>query len=127
MKTKLAIILSIVALILILVYGADILLPRYLGEELLHLDMKSRGLLIGTPAAILPIISFFLTRKEKSKTLGLLILSSGILIMSGSLAAATSVNQSISDLESFTQNILLFVPAVGLGMYIAILGVSKLN
>ncbi|MFY9299623.1 MAG: hypothetical protein WAO91_00330 [Candidatus Nitrosotenuis sp.] len=99
----------------------------YFKEGFLPLGTRLRGILIGVPAAILPITAFFLTRKIKSRFVGLLNFAIGTLMMGGALASATLVDQSTSDLESFTQNIAAFLPVVGLGMFIVILGISKLN
>ncbi len=127
MKLKIAKIITVAALILILLYGGDIIFSVYFGKTLLPLDIKARGIFIGTPAAVLPIVAFFLSRKLKSRLVGLLILMTGILMMSGALAAAQLIDQTISNLESFAKNIASFLPVVGLGMFIVILGISKLN
>lgn len=127
MRVKIAKGMAIAALVLVLVYGGDIIFSIYSEKTFLPMDSKARGIFIGTPAAVLPIIAFFLLRKIKSRLVGLLNFVTGILMMSGALAAATLVDQSISDLESFAQNIVSFLPVVGLGMFIVILGISKLN
>lgn len=119
--------MAITALILILLYGGDIIFSVYFDKTFLPLDTTARGIFIGTPAAVLPIIAFFLSRKTKSRLIGLSIFITGILMMSGALAAAQLIDQTISNLESFTQNIASFLPVVGLGMFIVILGISKLN
>ena len=127
MRARIAKGMAVAALILILVYGGDILLSIYFGKSFLPLNAKTRGIIIGTPAVVLPIMSFFLAGKAKSRLLGLLILITGILMMGGSLAATIFGNQSISDLESFGKNIASFLSIVVLGMFIVILGISKLN
>lgn len=119
--------IALVALILILVYGFDILFTIYFEKTFLPFDTQIRGIIIGIPAAVLPILAFFLSRKIKSNLIGVLVLSTGIIMMSGSLAAATFIDQGVSDLESFGKNIASLLPVVGLGMFIIILGISKLN
>lgn len=119
--------IALVALILILVYGFDILFTIYFEKTFLPFDAQIRGIIIGIPAAVLPILAFFLSRKIKSNLIGVLVFSTGIIMMSGSLAAATFIDQSVSDLESFGKNIASLLPVVGLGMFIIILGISKLN
>lgn len=119
--------IALVALILILVYGFDILFTIYFEKTFLPFDAQIRGIAIGIPAAVLPILAFFLSRKIKSNLIGVLVFSTGIIMMSGSLAAATFIDQSVSDLESFGKNIASLLPVVGLGMFIIILGISKLN
>lgn len=127
MRVRIAKGMAIAALILVLVYGGDIIFSVYSEKTLLPMDSKARGIFIGTPAAVLPITAFFLIRKIKSRLIGLLNFVTGILMMSGALAAAILIDQSISNLESFAQNIAVFLPVVGLGMFIVILGISKLN
>lgn len=119
--------IALVALILILVYGFDILFTIYFEKTFLPFDAQIRGIIIGIPAAVLPILAFFLSRKIKSNLIGVLVFSTGIIMMSGSLAAATFIDQGVSDLESFGKNIVSLLPVVGLGMFIIILGISKLN
>ncbi|MBI5378421.1 MAG: hypothetical protein HZA82_07350 [Thaumarchaeota archaeon] len=119
--------IAFVALILILVYGFDILFTIYFEKTFLPFDTQIRGIIIGIPAAVLPILAFFLSRKIKSNLIGVLVFSTGIIMMSGSLAAATFIDQGVSDLESFGKNIASLLPVVGLGMFIIILGISKLN
>lgn len=119
--------IALVALILILVYGFDILFTIYFEKTFLPFDAQIRGIIIGIPAAVLPILAFFLSRKIKSNLIGVLVFSTGIIMMSGSLAAATFIDQGVSDLESFGKNIASLLPVVGLGMFIIILGISKLN
>lgn len=119
--------IALVALILILVYGFDILFTIYFEKTFLPFDAQIRGIVIGIPAAVLPILAFFLSRKIKSNLIGVLVFSTGIIMMSGSLAAATFIDQGVSDLESFGKNIASLLPVVGLGMFIIILGISKLN
>lgn len=119
--------IALVALILILVYGFDILFTIYFEKTFLPFDTQIRGIIIGIPAAVLPILAFFLSRKIKSNLIGVLVFSTGIIMMSGSLAAATFIDQGVSDLESFGKNIASLLPVVGLGMFIIILGISKLN
>lgn len=119
--------MALVALILILAYVVDVLVSIYFGKSFLPLDVKIRGIVVGVPTAVLPIMAFFLSRKTKSRFLGLLTLITGILMMGGSLATTMSGDQSISDLESFGKSIALFLPVLVLGMFVVILGISKLN
>lgn len=119
--------MAFAAIILILVYVGNVLFSIYFGKSFLPLDVKTLGIIVGVSAAILPIMAFFLARKTKSRFLGLLILITGILMMGGSLATTTSSDQSISDLESFGKHIAAFLPVMVLGMFIVILGISKLN
>ncbi len=85
MALKAAIILTGISILLLVLYGADVAVSMSNEEHegFLPLDDKTRGMGLGTPAIILPIIAFFITLKEKSKGLGGLIIISGILILMG--------------------------------------------
>ncbi|HSD05133.1 MAG TPA: hypothetical protein VLB45_05205, partial [Nitrosopumilaceae archaeon] len=53
------------------------------------LDHKIRGIGLGGPAMILPIIGFFISSKEQSKILAIMLIVSGILILIGGAAFLT--------------------------------------
>ena len=53
------------------------------GEGFIPFDHQTRGMGLGLPALILPIIAFFISRKESSKGLGIMIIVAGILIIMG--------------------------------------------
>lgn len=119
--------MAIAALVLIFVYVADIMYSIYFEKTFLPIDPKVKGILISTPAAVLQIITFFSSRKMKSRLVGVFIFATGIMMMSGVLVTATLVDQNVSDLTSFLQKMVSFLPIVGLGMFIVILGLSKLS
>ncbi len=83
--------------------------PR--GKGILKLEPLLRQLLLGLPALVLPFISYGLTRNKKSSFIGILMISIGILIISGIL-----FNQdSIFDYNAFTyQNIVIIVIAIAI-------------
>ena len=83
MPLTVSIVLTVIAIVLLVLYGADVAMSNADHEGFLPLDDKTRGMGLGTPAIILPIIAFFITLKEKSKGLGGLIIISGILILMG--------------------------------------------
>ena len=60
--------------------------PDKQGDGLLPLDDMQRGIGLGVPAIILPIIAFFISLKEPSKGLGGMIIISGALILAGGIA-----------------------------------------
>ena len=71
-------------------YGADV--AASMGGDggksdgFLPLDDMQRGMGLGGPAIILPIIAFFISLRESSKGLGGMIIISGVLILIGGLA-----------------------------------------
>ena len=85
MALSVALIITGVAIALLVIYGADIVLGYSSdnGEGFIPFDHKTRGMGLGLPAMILPIIGYLISRKEPSKGLGIMIIIAGILIITG--------------------------------------------
>ena len=88
MALKVAMIISVISIILLAIYGADSILAitENLGIQstaFLQMDVKVRGMIFGMIPAALLIISYFITRKEPSKSLGVLIIIGGALMVAG--------------------------------------------
>ena len=90
MAKAVAIVITGIAIVLLMIYGADVAASVNVdgekGDGLLPLDDMQRGIGLGTPAIILPIIAFFISLKEPSKGLGGMIIISGVLILAGGIA-----------------------------------------
>jgi len=80
-----ALIITGIAIALLVVYGIDVVVGYTTdsGEGFIPFDHQTRGMGLGLPALILPIIAFFISRKEPSKGLGIMIIVTGILIIIG--------------------------------------------
>ncbi|MFQ5572729.1 MAG: hypothetical protein ACE5EJ_00610 [Nitrosopumilaceae archaeon] len=96
-----AIIITVISIGLLVIYGADAVVGGgEAGEGFLPLDAMTRGIGLGTPPIILSIVAFFISRKEPSKGLGIMIIITGILIIIGAaiflLSAAESENMARS-------------------------------
>ena len=80
-----ALIITGIAIALLVVYGMDVVVGYSTdsGEGFIPFDHKTRGIGLGLPALILPIIAYFISRKESSKGLGIMIIVAGILIIIG--------------------------------------------
>ncbi len=80
-----SLIITGIAIALLLIYAADLAIgySSDTGEGFIPFDHKTRGMGLGLPAMILPIVAYFMSRKEKSKGLGVLITVAGILIIIG--------------------------------------------
>jgi len=80
-----ALIITGIAIALLVVYGMDVVVgySSDSGEGFIPFDHKTRGMGLGLPALILPIIAFFISRKDPSKILGIMIIVAGILIIIG--------------------------------------------
>ncbi len=85
MTLTVSLIITGIAIGLLVIYGADIVIgySSDTGEGFIPFDHKIRGMGLGLPALILPIIAFFISRKESSKGLGIMIIVAGILIIVG--------------------------------------------
>jgi len=86
MAIKAALIITGVSIALLVIYALDVAVNEIAGEGFLGLDHMARGIGLGMPAIILPIIAFFISRKEKSSGLGIMLIISGILIIIGGIA-----------------------------------------
>ena len=90
MALKASLVLTGIAIGLLVLYGADV--AASMGGDggksdgFLPLDDMQRGMGLGGPAIILPIIAFFISLRESSKGLGGMIIISGVLILIGGLA-----------------------------------------
>ncbi|AFS82736.1 hypothetical protein [Candidatus Nitrosopumilus sediminis] len=80
-----ALIITGIAIALLVIYGMDVIVgySTDTGEGFIPFDHKVRGMGLGLPALILPIIAYFISRKESSKSLGIMIIIAGILILIG--------------------------------------------
>ena len=110
MALKAAMAITGISIALLALYGADVAVTMSSSnnEGFLPLDDMQRGMGLGGPAIILPIIAFFIALKEKSKGLGGLIIISGILILIGGLAMIGTPAP-----EGVERNpLMLFAPAV---------------
>ena len=85
-----SIIITGIAIGLLVLYGADVVSSMGSDGEktdgFLPLNDMQRGMGLGGPAIVLPIIAFFISIKKPSKGLGGMIIISGVLILIGGLA-----------------------------------------
>ena len=103
-----------IAIGLLVLYGADVSVS--MGNEdhegFLPLDDMQRGIGLGGPALILPIIAFFISLKDKSKGLGCMIIIAGILIIIGGLAVTMNPSSTSSDRDPIGSVVMLFAPGI---------------
>jgi hypothetical protein len=88
MALKLSMIICIISIILLAIYGADSIMAIYenLGIQntaFLQMDVKARGVIFGMIPAAMMIISYYITRQEPSKGLGILMIIGGALMVIG--------------------------------------------
>jgi hypothetical protein len=126
MALKPAIIITSISIALLVIYGADVAAGSGTGEGFLPFDHKTRGIGLGIPGAALPIIGYFISRKEPSKTLGIMILISGLLIVIGSgtfLAIQGFMANGNVERNMMTE----FGPVIAVGAFIIALGIIKIK
>ena len=123
MALKASLIITGIAIGFLVLYGADIV--SSMGEDgeksegFLPLNDMQRGMGLGGPAIVLPIIAFFISLKESSKGLGGMIIISGVLILIGGLAMVGTPAP-----EGVDRNpIMLFAP----GIFQIVLGAIKIK
>lgn len=121
MRTKISIILLFISLVLLIIYGADVMASNASSDDaksgFLHLNAAVRGGVLGGGAVILSIIAFAISFREKSVLVSVLLFINGGLIIAGmiGMAAAQDGASEGSTLYSTT----------GLGILLVALGVVK--
>ena len=126
MAIKISIILTAISIGLLVIYGADVGAAHGNGEGFLSIDHKVRGFGLGVPSIILPIVAFFISRKEKSKVLGAMLIVSAVLIMIGGITVL-AVTDPV-EAEKMGRNIAVEAgPLLGVGAFIITLGIIKLK
>lgn len=127
MALKAAIIMSVISIVMLAIYGADSIMAinENLGIQntaFLNTDVKTRGEVFGIIPAAMLIISFFITRNEPSRGLGILIIIGGALMIVGVGIIFALQGSAISSSGKSE-----FGAVVGIGIIIAILGGIKIK
>jgi len=122
-----ALIITGIAIALLVVYGMDVVVGYSTdsGEGFIPFDHKTRGMGLGLPALILPIIAYFISRKESSKGLGIMIIVAGILIIIG---GAVVIGNAEAMEEASGRSILAeIIPLIIAGLVQIGLGILKIK
>ena len=114
MALKAALIITGIAIGLLVAYGADVAVSmgNEAKEGFLPLNDMQRGIGLGAPALILPIIGFFISLKEPSKGLGMMIIIAGILIIIGGIAVVANPSPESADRDPVGSVVMLFAPGI---------------
>ena len=116
MALNASLIITGIAIALLVIYAADVAVAMSSDSDngFLPLDHMQRGMGLGAPALILPIIAFFISRKEPSKGLGVMIIISGILIIMGGVVVMTNPAPAAetSGKDPITSMAMMLIPAV---------------
>lgn len=130
MTLKVAIVMSVISIAMLAIYGADVMTAGHnTGNEsnnekigFLQLNASVRGSIFGIVPSAMLIISFFITRKEPSKKLGILIIIGGALIIIGTAIILGIESNKLSD-----RTIREFGSVLAIGIFITILGGLKIR
>ncbi len=88
-------VLSVISIILLVIYGIDTLVGGGgAGDGFLPFDAMTRGLGLGFPPIILSFVAFFISKKPPFKSLGILLIITGILIILGGVIFLSSSVES---------------------------------
>jgi hypothetical protein len=126
MAIKAALIMTGISIALLVIYGADVAVGGGTGTGFLQFDHKIRGMALGGPAMILPIIGFFISRKESSKPLAIMLFMAGILIIVGG-AVVISMPPSAEAATTGRNAMTEAIPLVAVGAFIIGLGAVKIR
>jgi hypothetical protein len=127
MSIKASIILTGISIGLLALYGADVAVAQGGdGDGFLPFDQKARGIGLGVPSIVLPIIAFFISRNALSKELGVMLIVSAVLIIIGGITVLIVADPA--ELEKSGRNVITeSVPLLGIGAFIIALGAIKLK
>ena len=126
MALKIAMGISIISIILLTIYGIDVVVAGPVSSSegktgFLQMDDKVRGSIFGIIPSVMLIASFFITRNEASKKLGILLIIGGAMIIVGTgVILAMSGSQGPASMRDFG-------PVLGIGIIIAFLGGLKIK
>ena len=129
MAKAIALVITGISIALLVIYGADAAAgmdnPDHQG--FLDMDHMTRGLGLGGPAMVLPLIAYFISRNDSSKVLGGMILVAGILIIIGAVTLIGMTDLSEAD-ETARNPLMEAAPLLivgGIQMGLGILKIKK--
>ena len=130
MALKAAIIMSLISIAMLVTYGADVMVAGYNAGNVnenektgfLQMNPSVRGSIFGIIPSVMLIMSFFITRKEPSQKIGILIIIGGALIIIG-----TSIILGMQGGELPNKAVREFGAVLSIGIIIAVLGIIKIR
>ena len=123
-----ALVITSISIALLVIYGADAAVGMDNPDKqgFLAMDHKTRGLGLGGPAMVLPLIAYFISRNDSSKGLGGMILVAGILIIIGAVTVIGMADLSEAD-ETARNPLMETAPLLIVGGIQMGLGVLKIK
>ncbi|WP_100183255.1 hypothetical protein [Candidatus Nitrosotenuis aquarius] len=125
MKLQIALIMTGISIILLAIYGADAMWSIGKSHGFLPLDARTRGMALGFPSVILPVISYIITRNVASKTLGVMIAVAGVFMFGGS-AAFLGMQDQTGDPNQL-RSAISSLAVIFAGIIISVLGAIKIR
>ncbi len=116
-------VISGISIILLVIYGSDVIVGGGAGNGFLPLDAMTRGIAFGFPPIILSIIAFFISKKPPYKGLGIMLIVTGILIIIGGIMSTTSAAETENSTRMMGEGGSLII----IGGIIAVLGAIKIK
>ena len=129
MAKAVALVITGISIALLVIYGADAAagIDNPDKQGFLDMDHKTRGLGLGGPAMVLPLIAYFISRNDSSKGLGGMILITGILIIIGAITVIGMAD--LSEADETTRNPLVETAPLlivgGIQMGLGVLKIKK--
>jgi drug/metabolite transporter (DMT)-like permease len=123
MKLKIAMMISVISIVMLCIYGLDVIAANGTKTGFLPMATSARGSVFGIIPSALLIISFFITRRAPSKKLGVLIMIGGVLIIAGTGIILALQHNQPQDSRAVRE----FGAVLGIGIMIAILGAIKIR
>ena len=123
MSISIPYVLSGISIILLVIYGADVIVGNGANDGFLPFNAMTRGIAFGFPPIILSIIAFFISKKPPYKVLGMMLIVTGILIIIGGIISVTSAAETENSKRMMGEGGSLAV----IGAIIAALGVIKIR
>ncbi|RNJ77087.1 MAG: hypothetical protein D9C04_02565 [Nitrosopumilus sp. B06] len=123
-----AIAITGISIILLSIYGADVVAGLFSesGEGFIPFDHKIRGIGLGLPALVLPIVAYFISRREPASGLGGMIIVAGVLIIVGGVVVI--INADPAEAAESGRNVLSeAIPLVIAGLVQIGLGALKIK
>lgn len=124
MALKAAIIITGIAIGLLALYGADVAASKASDQGFLPIDAQTRGMFLGGTAIVLPIIGFFISRTQPSKTLAIMLFVTGVLIIVGGAVFLTNIPSGQAEGRN---PIAEAGPLLGVGAFHIALGAIKIK
>jgi len=123
-----ALVITGISIALLVIYGADAAAGMDDPDKqgFLDMDHMTRGLGLGGPALVLPIIAYFISRNDSSKGLGGMIIISGFLIIIGAVTVIGMADLSEAD-ETARNPLMETAPLLIVGGIQMGLGVLKIK